>query len=47
LRNKIEEEEEVGGAHVTHGRMRNSYNILFGKPYQKVYLGEWLILKLI
>lgn len=35
-------------ARVTCGKMRNSYKILFGKPYQKVYLrDQWLILKLI
>jgi len=38
----------VRGARVTYEKVRNSYIILFGKPYQKVYLGDQcLILKLI
>jgi hypothetical protein len=47
LHNKIKE-EKVGGARVTYGKVRNSYEILFGKPYQKVCLrDQWVILKLI
>jgi len=47
LRNKIKE-EGVGSARATYEKVRNSNKILFGKPYQNVYLGDqWLILKLI
>jgi len=47
LHNKIKD-EKVHGAHVTYGKVRNSYERLFGKPYQKVCLGDqWVVLKLI
>jgi hypothetical protein len=39
LRNKIKE-EEVYGAPVTYSKVRNSYSILFGKPYQRKLLGS-------
>jgi len=43
LPNKIKE-EKVRGAHVRYGKVRNSYELLFGKPYQKVCLGDQLVI---